>query len=99
MRQFYIGGLLIAVAIALLLSPFASRSPDGLERVAQDKGFLERGKGKPVVGAPIPDYAIPGVKREWLSTALAGISGVLFTFGVVYGLGNLLKKCKRNKVP
>jgi cobalt/nickel transport protein len=33
-------GLSVALLLALVLSPFASASPDGLEMVAEQKGFL-----------------------------------------------------------
>jgi len=36
-----LAGLLIALALAIFLSPFASSHPDGLERVAEDKGFIQ----------------------------------------------------------
>ena len=82
-------GLLIAVAVALLLSPFASQSPDGLEKVAEDKGFLDRGEGEPALAAPAPDYTIPGVDNDGLSTALAGLLGTLLTFGFAWGAGRM----------
>ncbi|MCG0277494.1 MAG: PDGLE domain-containing protein [Thermanaeromonas sp.] len=78
--------LFTALAVAALLSPWASSYPDGLERVAEDQGFLERGEGKEVMKGLIPDYAFPGVKNEKLATALAGIVGTSLTFGAVWGL-------------
>lgn len=82
--------LLVALAVAVALSPFASSNPDGLERVAEDKGFLERGEGKEVITAPIPDYLLPGVENERLATAAAGFVGTLVTFGVTYGVARLM---------
>jgi len=84
-------GLLVAVVLAVLLSPFASRFPDGLERVAEDKGFIDKGEGNEVISSPIPDYAMPGVKHEGVATSLAGLVGTIFIFGLAYGLGHLLK--------
>lgn len=84
-------GLLIAIGVAILLSPFASKSPDGLERVAEDKGFLEKGEGPPVLASPAPDYTMPGVKSKWLSTPIAGVLGTLLTFATACGLGRLLR--------
>jgi len=86
MRALTVGGLLLALGLALFLAPFASRAPDGLERVAQDVGFLERAEGKGFP-APIPDYAIPGVRNEALATALAGLAGTLIAFGLALLLG------------
>lgn len=81
--------LLAGLAVALLLSPFASPWPDGLETVAEKKGFLEKG-GHSVLSSPIADYVMPGVKHEGLATAFAGVLGVLVVFGTGWGLQALL---------
>jgi len=78
--------LLLALIVAAFLAPFASSSPDGLERVAEDLGFLHKGEGDPVVKSPIPDYAFPGIENESAATAAAGVTGTLITFGVMYGM-------------
>ncbi|MDD5347253.1 MAG: PDGLE domain-containing protein [Candidatus Omnitrophica bacterium] len=85
-------GLGIALLLALVLSPFASPWPDGLERVAEDKGFLEKGEVAPALSSPVPDYAWPGVKDEKAATASAGILGTLVVFGAGWGLAGLIKK-------
>ena len=85
-------GLLIAVGLAVLLSPFASPWPDGLEKVAEDKGFLEKAEVEPPIVAPIPDYAWPGMTSEKLATSAAGISGTLIVFGLGYGLAALIRR-------
>ncbi|MGQ9631921.1 MAG: PDGLE domain-containing protein [bacterium] len=85
-------GLIIALVVGGLLSIFASPSPDGLERVAEDKGFIERAAEKPLVKSPIPDYLIPGISSERLATALAGIVGTLIIFGLGYGMGRIWRK-------
>jgi cobalt/nickel transport protein len=86
----------VALAVALLLgvavSPFASSWLDGLERVAEDKGFLERGEGEPLVSSPVPDYAFPGVASEVWATAAAGAVGTLLAFAVAFGLAAVLRK-------
>lgn len=81
-------GLLIALGLAIL-SPLASPWPDGLERVAEDKGFIEAAL-EPAFEI-IPDYVFPGLGNEALATILAGLVGTLILFGVSYGLGALLK--------
>lgn len=80
-------GLLIAVGAALL-SPLASGDPDGLERVAEDQGFLSRALD-PLFNL-LPDYTIPGLDGA-ASTILAGIVGLLIVFALVYGLTLLLR--------
>ncbi|OGO59806.1 MAG: hypothetical protein A2025_00900 [Chloroflexi bacterium RBG_19FT_COMBO_47_15] len=81
------GALILALLLAIL-SPLASSSPDGLERVAEDKGFISTALG-PFLEV-VPDYAIPGVTNEALATILAGIVGTLILFGIGYGLAELL---------
>ncbi|MBU7005860.1 PDGLE domain-containing protein [Phosphitispora fastidiosa] len=88
--------LLVSLAIAAFLSPFASTSPDGLERVAEDKGFLHLSEGKQVVKSPMPDYVMPGVKNETTAGSLAGVAGTLITFAVMYGVGKIyIRKSRR----
>lgn len=82
------GALILALLLAVL-SPLASSSPDGLERVAEDQGFIERARD--AFFNLIPDYVLPGIPHEALATILAGVIGTLLIFGIVYGLGRLLK--------
>ena len=51
--KWWVAGYFIALAVALL-SPLASGSPDGLERVAEDRGFLGRAAGHANVVEPQP---------------------------------------------
>lgn len=84
--------LALAVGLAAAISPFASSSPDGLERVAQEKGFLDRGAPAPIQeDAPLPDYAFPGVKNERVATGLAGFVGTLGVFALGYALAAALR--------
>ena len=64
----------------VIASPLASSHPDGLEWVAEQKGFLDAAQGS--VYDLIPDYVLPGVTNESLATILAGIFGVILVFGV-----------------
>lgn len=85
-------GLLAAVFLAVLISPFASSSPDGLEKVAEDKGFLEKGEIAPALVSPVPDYAWPGIKNGKLATSLAGAAGTLAVFGLGYLIAAAVRK-------
>jgi cobalt/nickel transport system permease protein len=84
-------GLGIALFLAIL-SPLASSHPDGLEWVAEQKGFLETARA-PLYNI-IPDYVLPGISNEALATILAGILGALMVFGVAYGVAYLRKNQK-----
>lgn len=90
--RWWIVGLLIALAIAFL-SPLASASPDGLERVAEDHGFLARAREAPY--SLIANYVFPWVGNEAAATILAGIVGTLAVFALVMGLAHLLQRVRR----
>jgi cobalt/nickel transport protein len=88
--KWWLIGLVICVIIGGFISLFASESPDGLERVAEDEGFVEEaGENSFEI---MPDYIIPGIESETASTSLAGIIGVLMMFVLAYGLGKLLRR-------
>jgi cobalt/nickel transport protein len=92
-------GLGISLLLALFLSPFASSSPDGLEKVAETKGFAEKAKGLSFWKyAPLPDYAIPWIKNERVSTALSGLIGTLAIFFLAMGVGKLIRKGPNQKM-
>jgi len=82
-------GALILILLLAILSPLASSSPDGLERVAEDKGFI--GAAMKPFYEIVPDYVIPGVTNEAIAVILAGLMGTLILFGIGYGLAKLLR--------
>lgn len=91
-------GLGISLLLALFLSPFASSSPDGLEKVAETKGFAEKAEGLSFWKyAPLPDYAIPWIKNEKVSTALSGLIGTLAIFFLAIGIGKIIRKSPNRK--
>ena len=92
-KRRWVFGLIVAIAIAVLASPFASPHPDGLEKVAEDKGFLEQGYS--FLKAPIADYLVPGIKNEGVATGTAGFLGTVLTFGVMFGLGKAIVARKK----
>ncbi len=98
-RRYIFFFLLAAVLLALLLSPFASPWPDGLERVAENKGFLEKSEVKPALRSPVPDYLMPGIKNERLATAVAGVLGTLLVFAAGWVTALLLRRIAKNRKP
>ncbi len=82
-------GLLAALAL-VILSPLASAFPDGLERVAEDLGFIDRAQ-EPAYQT-LPDYTVPGVSDEALSTIMAGVIGALVVFLAAWGLGAVVRR-------
>jgi cobalt/nickel transport system permease protein len=88
-RLVWIIGMVFA-ALLTLFSPFASTHPDGLEWVAEQKGFLETARAP--LYKVIPDYIVPGISNTALATILAGLVGTLLVFGVVLLIGYLRKQ-------
>lgn len=90
MNKKYIYFGIIALIIGGFISLFASSSPDGLEKVAEDKGFIAAALDYPF-STIMPDYAFP-INNEYLATSLAGIIGTIFTFLVLFTIGSILNK-------
>jgi hypothetical protein len=87
MRIFVALALAAAIGLATAVSPFASSSPDGLEKVAGDKQFLNDGKLHSIQkDSPIADYAFPGIDNARVATGVAGFAGTLAVFALGYGL-------------
>jgi len=98
-RTLLITLLLVSLVLAGGVSMFASASPDGLEKVAEDKGISEQAKDHDLAGSPLADYGIRGVGDERLSGSLAGIAGVGITFLVAGGLMLALRRRKNQPTP
>jgi cobalt/nickel transport system permease protein len=87
-RGWVVAGVLMTLAV-LLLSPLASADPDGLERVAEDLGFLN--KGLPAPYEILPDYTVPFLGSTSLSTILAGMIGMAVVAAIIVLLGQGIK--------
>jgi hypothetical protein len=99
MRLFVIGGLLIALGLAFFVSPFASSSPDGLNKVAIDKGFSSTEKEHALDGSPLAGYGVKGVDDDRVSTGLAGVIGVVITFGIAMILFGAMRAVRARRTP
>lgn len=95
---FILSGLLVALLLAGVVSNFASGSPDGLDS-ASTKGctvadeeitggscMARNAKEHEWADSPLADYGLRGIDNSFVSTALAGVTGVLLTFAVGGGL-------------
>ncbi len=83
----------LSLLMALFLSPFASSSPDGLEKIAQTKGFSQPEKTL-WHHAPLRDYSIPWIEHRKMSRAFSGLIGTLSIFLTSFGIGKLMRKKK-----
>jgi cobalt/nickel transport protein len=102
---FILGGLLVALFLAGVVSNFASGSPDGLD-AASRKGctFNENDeitggdcmarnvKDHELADSPLADYGLSGIGNSFVSTAIAGVTGVLVTFAVAGGIFWLVRR-------
>ncbi|HET9589677.1 MAG TPA: energy-coupling factor ABC transporter permease [Anaerolineales bacterium] len=88
-RGWVLAGALISLLV-VVLSPFASADPDGLERVASDLGFINRGQSASY--HIFPDYTLPILGETSLSTIMAGATGVLVVLVVAIVAGRSLQK-------
>jgi cobalt/nickel transport system permease protein len=86
------GGVLLALALAVVLTPLASSAPDGLEVVARTFGFAGREAAGAVTATPLAGYRLAGVGSPSAATALAGAIGTFVMFGVSLLLGRLLAR-------
>ncbi|WP_406037102.1 PDGLE domain-containing protein [Micromonospora sp. NBC_00898] len=96
---FLLGGLLVALLLAGVVSNYASSHPDGLDSSLL-KGCTVNAAGEVTGGScpaqqarhheladsPLANYGIRGVDNRFLSTGLSGILGVLLTFALGGGL-------------
>jgi PDGLE domain len=90
MRLFTILALALAIGLGTALSPFASSSPDGLQKVAEHKAFLDESRTQD--RSVLSGYAIPGVRDARLARGLAGFAGTLGVFLVGYGVAAVVRR-------
>lgn len=91
-RNFYISALFVTLLLAGGASYYASSSPDGLEKVASDIGFIEQAKPHTNSEGALADYGVKGLDNARLSVGVAGVIGVAATGAVAGGLFFLLRR-------
>ncbi|MEU4067323.1 energy-coupling factor ABC transporter permease [Streptomyces wedmorensis] len=84
-KKLWIGGLVTALVLAGFASFYASASPDGLEKVAADKGIDSKVEDHAAADSPLADYGVKGIEAPRLSGGLAGVIGVGATLAVGTG--------------
>lgn len=84
-RGLLAAGLGTALLLAGVVSFYASANPDGLEKVAADKGIDKKVEEHAAADSPLADYGIKDITNTRLSGGLAGVIGVGAT--VVVGSG------------
>ncbi|MEU6767181.1 energy-coupling factor ABC transporter permease [Streptomyces sp. NPDC046853] len=84
-RKVWIAGLVTSLVLAGFVSFYASANPDGLEKVAADKGIDKKAEEHATADSPLADYGVKDITDTRLSGGLAGVIGVGVT--VVAGSG------------
>lgn len=98
-RRLTFVGVLVALLLAGMVSFYSSGSPDGLERVAEDRGFIATGEDSPVAEGPLADYSVRGVDDPRLSGGVAGVVGTLVVLVVAGGLALALRRREPSDPP
>ena len=91
-KSFLIAGFIASLFLAGVVSFYASSNPDGLEKVAEDIGFIETAEDHTYAEGALADYGVKGVENPRLSTGLAGVIGVVATGVVSTGLFMLVRR-------
>jgi len=94
-RRTLIGGMLIAVFVAGVISYFASANPDGLEKAQEELGVA----GPAHTPVEVPPVAFQEYNLKWLgegfwSSAVAGVVGAMVVLAILLGVGWLLARGK-----
>jgi hypothetical protein len=86
------GLLLVALVLAGLVSFYADSNPDGLNRVALDKGFSNTEKDHATSDGPFAGYASSFISDDRLSGGVAGVVGVLVVLTLAGGLALVVRR-------
>ncbi|MFE1800954.1 energy-coupling factor ABC transporter permease [Streptomyces sp. NPDC059517] len=84
-RKVWLAGLATSLVLAGFVSFYASANPDGLEKVASDKGIDAKAEDHATADSPLADYGVEGLTNSRISGGLAGVIGVGVT--IVAGTG------------
>jgi cobalt/nickel transport protein len=91
-KTFLISGFIASLFLAGVVSFYASSNPDGLEKVAEDIGFIETAKDHTLADGALADYGVKGIDNARLSTGAAGVIGVIATGVISTGLFMMVRR-------
>ncbi len=95
-KKFLMGGIAVALIIAVLAPFLASSNPDGLDSTMEK--VMQNPETEPAFESPLPDYTIPALGEDNpLGGVTALVLGTLLVLGIAYGLGIVLKKKNRKE--
>jgi len=99
-KQLLIGGLIIAILIAVLSAFIASSDPDGLEKAMEDilpEELLHEVEESHLIESPMPDYEIGLIGGGSIGNLISFSLGTIVVFILALGLGYILKRKRENK--
>jgi len=88
-KSFVVGGLVIALIIAILAPFLASSNPDGLESSAEK--LAPNPEPEPLFESPLPDYTIPALGESPLGGVVSILLGTLIAFLAMVGLATVAR--------
>ena len=91
-KTFLLSGFVVSLFLAGVVSFYASSNPDGLEKVAEDIGFIETAKDHTYADGALADYGVKGIDNARLSTGAAGVIGVIATGVISTGLFMVVRR-------
>jgi hypothetical protein len=91
-KTFAVAAVLVALLLAAVVSYYASGSPDGLNRVAEDNGFISQERESATADSPLADYSARNVSDDRLSGGLAGVVGVAVVLVLAGGLALVVRR-------
>jgi cobalt/nickel transport protein len=93
-RAVVLGGLLLALLLAGVVSYYASHQPDGLAKVSRDHGFSQSAQEHRAADGPFAGYHTKGIADGRISQGVAGVAGSLVVLTLAGG-GALLVRRRR----
>ena len=91
-RMLVVAGIVVALLIAGVASYYASSDPDGLTKVAEEKGISKAEKEHGTADGPLAGYETKGVDDARLSGGMAGVVGSLVVLLVAGGVVLLVRR-------
>ncbi len=88
----YLAAIGLLVVFLAVFIPFASSSPDGLEKVAQSLGVNER---EPLWRGFMSDYSVEVLENTYATTLLAGVFGTFMVLAASFVFGKVITKGQR----
>jgi cobalt/nickel transport system permease protein len=95
----FVFSVVIILGLLVLVVPYASSLPDGLNKVAQSLGFEYRANVSHALTTPFAEYSIPGIDSPALASILAGLIGAVVVFGLSVLLARVLVPKQKTSLP